>query len=197
MFKIGNIKTSESNSSLHQIANLFEGMKFTVNIKNTNSKQLNSNIDKEVIKTLSQKYTVTTSKKELLVEVDGVKVGELDIMFNDEKNNTYYMEIEKSNKKTLWFDYIKILTILKLNQNGRGIVMCPSNYAHSAGVWNIYKEAVIYKNHLKRVFGDSALNRVSVIGYTQYVFLDNKWQEFDSTIIKQIKLTTNRNHRSV
>ena len=121
------------------------------------------------------------------VETDGINVGKLDLIFKDGKNNAYYMEIEKSNKKTLWFDYIKILTQIESDQNSRGIVMSPSNYAHSVGVWDLYKEAVIYKNHLKRVFGGGTIDRVFVIGYTQYAFIDNDWQEFDSAVVKQIK----------
>jgi len=122
-----------------------------------------------------------------LVQADGEKVGELDIVFRDGDDVSYYMEIEKSNKKTLWFDYIKILTKLEEDSNGRGIIMCPTNYAHKVGVWNLYKEAVLYKNHLKRVFSGNTLNRVAVIGYTQYAYLDGKWKEYDSNIIRRIK----------
>jgi hypothetical protein len=121
------------------------------------------------------------------VFANGAKFGELDIVFRDRQKISYYMEVEKSNKKTLWFDYIKILTKLESDPNGLGVVMCPVNYTHSGGVWNLYQEAVIYKNHLKRVFGSSFLDRVSVLGYMQYAFLDGKWQKFDRNVVKHIK----------
>lgn len=188
-FKIGNIQVSNANGVIIEVAKYFEGMTFQIKIKSSNSKQMDSNIDDRIVEILSKSYSVTTSKQDLLVEADKIKVGELDIKFKDRENIAYYMEVEKSNKKTLWFDYIKILTQLKSDQGSYGIIMCPSNYAHSTGVWDLYTEAVTYKNHLKRVFGGEALDRVSIIGYTQYTFLNNKWKEFDTSVVKQIKNT--------
>ena len=186
MYKISSIQTKETDSDFIKIAKLFEDVEFSITVKKSNSKQLDSNIDECIIQALSNKYKIHNSKEDLLVEAGGEKVGELDIVFQ-RKDISYYMEIEKSNKKTLWFDYIKILTRLGTDINGRGIVMCPTNYAHKVGVWNLYKEAVIYKNHLKRVFGGSILDRVAVIGYTQYAKIDNQWKEYDSEVVNKIK----------
>jgi len=187
MFKIAQIQTKELDKDFIEIARIFEDMEFSVTIKKTNGKQLDSNIDEKIIEQLSEYFSVTQSKSELLVQAGGEKVGELDIVFHDHGDIPYYMEVEKSNKKTLWFDYIKILTKLAENPDGRGVIMCPTNYAHKVGVWNLYKEAVLYKNHLIRVFGGEALNRVAVIGYTQYAHIDGHWKEYDSEIVQRIK----------
>jgi Holliday junction resolvase-like predicted endonuclease len=186
MFKIAQIETKEVDKDFIDIARIFEDMKFSVTIKKSNSKQLDSNIDERIIEQLSRHFKVTKSKSELLVQADGEKVGELDIVFRD-ADISYYMEVEKSNKKTLWFDYIKILTKLADDPKGKGIIMTPKNYAHKVGVWNLYKEAVLYKNHLKRVFGGDALSRVAVMGYTQYAHIDGHWKEYDSEVIQRIK----------
>lgn len=187
MYKVGNIQVSDPGSGFARIAEVLEGLQFSIMIKTSNSKQMDSDIDERIIESISQKYIVSTSKAECAVEADGEKVGKLDLVFKDNSNDRYYTEIEKTNKKTLWFDYIKILTKLESDPQGYGVVICPSNYAHSSGVWNLYKEAVVYKNHLKRVFGAAGLGRVAVIGYTQYALLDDKWQEFDSGLVKKIK----------
>ncbi len=186
MFKIAKIQTKELDKDFIGITRIFEDMEFSVTIKKTNSKQLDSNIDERIVEQLSQHFKVTKLKSELQVQADGEKVGELDIVFHD-ADISYYMEVEKSNKKTLWFDYIKILTKLAEDPKAKGIIMSPTNYAHKVGVWNLYKEAVLYKKHLKRVFGGDALNRVAVIGYTQYAHLDGHWKEYDSDIIQRIK----------
>jgi|GEM_PF-5855436 len=186
MFKIANIQMLVDNVDLKNIARLLENTEFSVRVKKSNSNQLDSDIDSKVEEALSKNYLVMPSKSDLLVEAEGVKVGELDIVFSNNKT-TYYMEIEKTNKKTLWFDYIKILTRLESDVNGIGILMCPTNYAHKIGVWNLYKEAVIYKKHLKRVFGAESLDRVAVFGYTQYAYLKSDWVEYDSSIIAKIK----------
>jgi hypothetical protein len=187
MFKIANLQTSEANSHSKRLAKLFEGMCFSITIQNSNSNQMDSDIDVRIIEKISDSREYTVSKSDSLVFADGEKFGELDLVFRDRRKISYYMEIEKSNKKTLWFDYIKILTKLESDSDGLGIMMCPVNYAHSIGVWNLYQEAVIYKNHLKRVFGSNSIDRVSVLGYTQYAFLDRKWQKFDSNVVKRIK----------
>jgi len=187
MFKIAQIQTKEMDDDFIEIAEIFEDMEFSVTIKESNSKQLDSDIDQKIVERLSEYFIVAKTKSELLVQADGEKVGELDIAFRDHDDTPYYMEVEKSNKKTLWFDYIKILTKLADTPEGRGIVMCPTNYAHKVGVWNLYKEAVLYKKHLKRVFGSNALDRVAVIGYTQYAHIDGDWKEYDSEIVQRIK----------
>jgi len=186
MFKIANIKTLEDRIDLKNIARVLEDIEFSVIVKKSNSNQLDSDIDAKIEEALSKSYLVMPSKSDLLVKAEGTKVGELDIVFSSDKI-TYYMEIEKSNKKTLWFDYIKILTRLESDVGGIGILMCPTNYAHKVGVWNLYKEAVLYKKHLKRVFGSESLDRIAVFGYTQYAYLESKWVEYDSDIIAKIK----------
>ncbi len=186
MFKIANIQVHEDNAEFKKIARILENIEFSVTVKKSNSNQLDSDIDSKIEAALSEHYSVSSSKSDLLVEAEGARVGELDIVFRDSKT-TYYMEIEKSNKKTLWFDYIKILTRLENDINGIGILMCPTNYAHKIGVWNLYKEAVLYKKHLKRVFGSELLDRVAVFGYTQYAYLENQWLEYNPSIVAKVK----------
>ncbi len=186
MSKIANIQVNEDNTDLKNIARILENIEFSVKVKKSNSNQLDSDIDTKIEEAISKHYVVLRSKSDLLVEAEGAKIGELDIVFRDSKTN-YYMEIEKSNKKTLWFDYIKILTRLESDVNGIGILVCPTNYAHKVGVWNLYKEAVSYKKHLKRVFGSESLDRVAVLGYTQYAYLESKWLKYNSSIIAEVK----------
>lgn len=186
MLKISNIITDSANSVSDKLVKIFDDMSFSIEIQNRNSNQMDSNIDLRIIETLSKEYSVTTTKVDLLVQTDEIKIGQLDLMFIDD-NFSYYMEIEKSNKKTLWFDYIKILTKLESNIDSKGIIVCPTNYAHTVGVWDLYKEAVIYKKHLQRVFNNKLLDKISVIGYTQYALLNNDWKKFDSEVVRRIK----------
>ena len=188
-FKISNIQLKEAPNCIIEIAKNLDNIAFSITIGKKNSKQMDSNIDEKIIETIKNHYFANTSKKDLAVKADGSEIGTLDLIFSDTNKNTYYMEIEKTNKKTLWFDYIKLLTRVKSksDHNGYGIIICPSNYAHSNGVWNLYQEAVIYKNHLKSVFGERALDRISIVGYTQYVLLNDEWLPFNSDVIKKIK----------
>ena len=97
----------------------------------------------------------------------------------------------KTDKKRLWFDFIKILTCLKSDTNGKGLIICPKNYAHSNGVWDLFEEAQSYKHHLERVFDkhSDVLKRVFIIGYEQqYKEHDGeKFVRYTSLHYKKIK----------
>ncbi|MEJ1380698.1 MAG: hypothetical protein RPT95_06985 [Candidatus Sedimenticola sp. (ex Thyasira tokunagai)] len=187
MFKIASIQVDSSDERIKSLGRHLDNMTFSITVKESNSRQIDSDIDKRIISLLSKSYQVYRNKKDLMVSVGAERIGELDGRIIDESGIEYYLEIEKSNKKTIWFDYVKILTCLASDDSGIGLLICPKNYAHKVGVWNLYKEAVIYKKHLQRVFPGSSLNRVGVIGYTQYVRNNSDWIEYDSKIVNELK----------
>ena len=189
MYKISDIETDDLNDISTFISDEIVDLRFSVTVKSTNSKQLDSNIDSVVENQLAKVASKLLSKSDRVIKTQGEKIGELDIAFEANNGTTYFIEIEKSNKKTLWFDYVKLLTLVKEHENSYGIIICPKNYAHKVGTWNLYKEAVAYKAHLARVFDSSSLNRIYVIGYTQYAFLDERWQAFSPELIHRIKNT--------
>ena len=189
MFRISGLTTDDSIPAINELIRLLDGLEFDVTIKQTNSKQLDSNIDAKIEEAIGRMYKLSKAKQDLLVQANGEKIGELDLVYWDDDGFPHYLEVEKSNKKTLWFDYIKILTKLAENEIAYGIILSPSNYAHKVGVWNLYKEAVAYKGHLSRLFGGGLLDRVGVVGYTQYAFLGGDWVAFNPNDIKKLKDT--------
>lgn len=186
MFKISDIEADESNALTSFITDDLLDLKFEVKVKKTNSNQLDSNIDSVIEKKLSI-HSVILPRENRFIKTGGERIGELDIAIKANNGFTYFIEIEKSNKKTLWFDYVKLLTSIKSNPKSYGIIICPKNYAHKVGVWDLYKEAVTYKAHLARVFDSSALERIFIIGYVQYAYLDGDWQPFTRSVIKRVK----------
>lgn len=186
VFKIDDIEADESNALTSYITDDLSDLKFKIIIKQTNSKQLDSDIDLAIEKKLSIRSQILPDE-EKVIKANGEKIGELDIVIKTTNDITYFIEIEKSNKKTLWFDYVKLLTVIKGSPNSFGIIICPKNYAHSVGVWNLYKEAVTYKAHLVRLFGPVAMERIFIVGYTQYAHLRGKWKPFTTSVIKEIK----------
>ncbi len=187
VFKISNIHTSGSSSAVNEITLLLDGMAFDITVSKANSRQLDSNIDAKIEEKIGGTFRLSKAKNEVIVQADGEKIGELDLVYWGEDGCPRYLEIEKTNKKTLWFDYVKILTKLADDSTGLGVVLCPSNYAHQVGVWNLYKEAVAYKGHLRRLFGGELLDRVGVVGYTQYALIDGNWVAFNSNVIRRLK----------
>ncbi len=187
MFKIADIEIDKQDQVSTFIAAELEDLAFEVTVKDTNSRQLDSNIDHVVERKLSESAVKVFSKKERVITTNSEKIGELDIAFEAKNGQTYFIEIEKTNKKTIWFDYVKLLTLIQANEGSCGIIICPKNHAHKVGTWNLFKEAVAYKSHLARVFQSSSLERVYVIGYTQYAYLDESWMKFTPETVSRIK----------
>lgn len=98
-------------------------------------------------------------------------------------------EIEKSNKKTIWFDFIKILIFIGENKADFGILIVPKNYARKLGVWNLFDEARFYRYCLARFakVDFNLLSKIAIIGYTQKVSIGGNWKLLDSFVFTDIK----------
>ena len=125
MYKIDNIEVENCDAVSSPIADLLVALEFEITVKINNSKQLDSNIDSVIEHKLTEIASKVFSKKERVVWSHSEKVGELDIAFTANTGQTYFIEIEKSNKKTIWFDYIKLLTMIQNYDNSFGILICP------------------------------------------------------------------------
>jgi hypothetical protein len=72
-------------------------------------------------------------------------IGEVDIAFRYSDGTTAYVETEKTNKKSVWFDLVKLATKVDDRSDRIGIVICPRNYAHKMGTWDLYRDALSYE----------------------------------------------------
>ncbi len=188
MFKISEIETFPISSLVIDIASSISELEFDVNIGRNNNKQITTNIDQKIAEKFGETYRLLRKSQELMVFAEGKDIGKVDLAFRVGDSSTVaYVEIEKSNKKTLWFDYVKLASKAQENPHNIGIVICPKNYAHKLGTWNLYKEAVLYRSHLARLTNNDTLNRISIIGYTQFARFNGKWKEFSPEIITQLK----------
>lgn len=104
-------------------------------------------------------------------------------------NVTVVIEIEKTNKKTIWFDLIKIMMLIGQGMADFGILVVPRNYAHRRGVWNLFKEARYYRCCLARYakVERDLLSKIAIIGYTQEAYISGNWTLLDSSVVKNIK----------
>ncbi len=99
------------------------------------------------------------------------------------------VEIEKANKKTIWFDFIKLWMFIESKQAKAGILLCPQNYAHTHGVWNLYEEACRYKRYLKRFAGvvDEKLSLIGIVGYRQMIYNGIKYKDWNDEEFNRVK----------
>jgi len=111
------------------------------------------------------------------------------IFQSKESDYAIVLEIEKANKKTLWFDFIKLWMYIETGQAHAGIIIVPLNYAHRHGVWNLFDEAVRCKYFLKRFANipEEKLRLVGIIGYEQQIFRDGQYRNWNSDEFNLLK----------
>ena len=99
------------------------------------------------------------------------------------------MEIEKANKKTLWFDFIKLWMYIESRQAEVGLLVVPFNYAHKSGEWHLFEEANRCKFFLRRFaeVAEGKLDLIGIIGYEQEIFRDNEFRLWDSREFNLLK----------
>lgn len=162
-----------------------EGCEYEGNINGkANSYQLTSNLDDRLIHSIGWVSSQLKPDKEL-GQLPGIKP---DGLF-DYRTSRILLEVEKTNKKTIWFDLIKMIMLIRSNAAEYGLLVVPRNYCHSLGVWDLYKEAKFYRHCLSHFAGvsDDWLSKIAVVGYTQQVDANGLWMELDVKRLKSIK----------
>ena len=98
------------------------------------------------------------------------------------------LEVEKTNKKTIWFDLIKMIMLIRSHAAEFGLLVVPRNYCHSLDTWDLYKEAKFYRYCLSHFAGVSEdwLLKIAIVGYTQQVHVMGSWMELDEKRLKSI-----------
>lgn len=99
------------------------------------------------------------------------------------------IEIEKSNEKTVWFDFIKLLMLIGRDIAHFGLLVVPKNYAFRAGKWSLFNETRYYRWCLIRFakVDPCLLSKIAIIGYTQEVYISGRWAELDKFAMRDIK----------
>ena len=106
-----------------------------------------------------------------------------------QNNVNIAVEIEKSNEKTIWFDFIKLLMLIDQKMAHFGLLVLPRNYAFRTGTWNLFDEARYYRWCLARFakVDTGSLSRLAIIGYTQEVYTSSGWALLNDSTVKTIK----------
>ena len=99
------------------------------------------------------------------------------------------VEIEKSNEKTIWFDFIKLLMLIEKNVANFGLLVVPRNYAFRTGTWNLFDEARYYRWCLERFakVDVTSLSKLAILGYTQEIYTPSGWTLLNAAVLKTIK----------
>lgn len=166
-----------------------------------------------IIKSLSNSSQITVDFDECFVEallaqgcgkqpmsilnkLKGIPNIRPDAMLTKDEAN-FCIEIEKTNKKTIWFDFIKFMMLIRAEVADFGVLLVPRNYAHAKGVWDLFKEARFYKHCLGQFAGvdEKLLSKIAIIGYSSETLFENKWLELDSSLITEIKNKASKAHR--
>lgn len=149
-----------------------------------NNYQIDYDFDLSWIKAVKSKGWVPEGLKKLK-NITNIKPDA--ILFKDNLKVT--VEIEKANKKTIWFDLMKIMMLVGQGVVNFGILIVPRNYAHKLGVSDLFKEARYYRWYLKQYakVNNNLISKIAIIGYTQEVHIYCNWVHVDRSVVKSIK----------
>lgn len=111
-----------------------------------------------------------------------------DIILSNDKE-TVVVEIEKSSRKNIWFDFVKIVLLIEQQAADFGLLLVPRNYAHKLGIWDLFREASYYRWCLIQFVrvNPELFSKLAIVGYTQEAFIDGNWQRLDSYLKTCIK----------
>ena len=98
------------------------------------------------------------------------------------------------NKKTIWFDFIKLMMFIGSGAADLGLLLVPRNYAHRTGVWRPFDKARFYKYCLHRFANaDTALIKsIAILGYTQEAKVSDSWSQLSKDLVIDIKRQAKR-----
>ena len=199
IFKIGKISTEivDCNKQVVKATNKFvellKNLDYDGTLRESNSRQLDIHFDEALLnKLLTCDWSYSESPSVDITAIGkewGKPKSDIIIYPKDLYNYPVVVEIEKANKKTMWFDFIKLWMFIEAKQAKVGILLCPFNYSHRHGVWNLFEEACTYKRYLRRFAGvkKEKLSVVSIIGYQQMIYIDNKFQNWDKKQFNRLK----------
>ena len=172
-------------AGIKEFVSASEGCEYEGKIKGkANSFQLTSNVDDRLIHSIGWGSSQLKPGKEL-GQLPGIKP---DGLF-DYGTSRILLEVEKTNKKTIWFDLIKMIMLIRSHAAEYGLLVVPRNYCHSLGTWDLYKEAKFYRYCLSHFAGvsDDWLSKIAIVGYTQQMDVNGSWMELDVKRLKSIK----------
>jgi len=174
--------------SINQIILATEGLEFHASIQSpANSYQMNLDFD-HAWGTLLIRSGIWQEKPfdaSTLTEIPDIQPDFL--LTND--SEILAVEIEKSNKKTIWFDLIKLMMLIGGGIVQFGLIVAPRNYAHRMGVWDLFESARFYKYCLQKYAKTELdlIKNIAVLGYTQEVRVSGNWAELRRESINEIK----------
>jgi len=180
-------------STLKALSQTLEGLDYIGSTRVSNSTQLDIHSESPFVARLKAGgWHVVENPSPKLCGADehwGNPKADLLIHLDDRENQKAVLEIERANKKTVWFDFVKLWMFLESQDIGAGVLVCPSNYAHKSGVWNVFEEARRYKRLLARFarVPRDKLCAIGILGYTQFIQRDGDYRYWNNLEFEEAK----------
>jgi len=198
-FKVGKVVSDTDGSSplvcrlARKLAGDLSGLQYFGSIRESNSNQLDVDLDERLCGALEKKGWRCDRNPPLnmsaLAENWGRQKADAILTCNSKSEECAVIEIEKSNMKTIWFDFIKLWMFIEAGQAAVGLILCPTNYAHKLDVWNLYDEACRYKRYLHRFAGvpQDKLRLIGLLGFQQLRVVNGTARLWDIRELKRVK----------
>jgi hypothetical protein len=192
-FTVGSITIDTPSDLAQRLALALKKVRYEGNMAAANSSQINLDFDERLCCVLEEDGWECERKPRIRLDhrVDsGKQEADAILRWGTAKKKQAVLEIEKSNKKTLWLDFVKLWMFIGSRQASQGIILCPRNYAHKVATWDLYNEALC----IKRYFAEYAavpkekLSLITLVGYEQMITVDGiarRWTSYECIRLKR------------
>lgn len=198
-FKVGKVvkDTDGCNPIVSRLARVLadhlRNLHYSGTMRQTNSNQLDVDLDERLCAALEKRGWRCDKNPRIdmtaLAEDWGRKKADAILTYDSNSQERVVIEIEKSNMKTIWFDFIKLWMFIEAGQGSVGLILCPVNYAHKLDVWDLYEEACRYKRYFHRFAGvpKEKLGLIGLVGFQQLIVVNGTTRLWDTRELKRVK----------
>lgn len=155
---------------INTVQRVLEGMSFKGFIKSkSNNYQIDFSFDSIFVQKVNEAGWKNLQIPNLSEFKNMEKISPDNLITNRDNSITIAIEIEKANKKTIGWDFIKLAMLIRGGKSNFGLLVVPVNYAHKSGVWDLFKEARHHRYCLRRYLDvdGNLLSKIAIMGYTQ------------------------------
>lgn len=150
----------------------------------SNSYQINLTFDEQIHKSLCMagRECVPEPVLRAASELAETVGSHADLLLTGPDNQSrIVVEIEKANREKILRDIVKMLLFFNSGQAALAALICPRNYPHKHGVWQVFDTALQVLRAFVHVtqLPDSTTKRFAVIGFTQQIFMNGSWANWD------------------
>lgn len=176
---------------LEEIKDALIGLEFSMSIGQSNSDQFESGLDQIIAARLIRQGWIAREDRDCpqVARPDIGWAARPDLLIERSGAPKIIIEVEKSDKRKVWDDLMKLWLLVDGENADLGLLICPTNYASRTTDWNLFdyaRRSILLLQHAAQV-PSVRLSKLAVIGYTQRLLDGSNTAPWNKAACKRLK----------